>query len=152
FDDNIAAFLIAKLAYAFTECVDEICFEHRSGIAHETNAGNFRLCACCKRQHGYHTKKSNKFAPFHCHFRPHQQRILWAQTDTLKGAPSAAKCPLWVRSGHFAMSARRPLYPQKRTWFSTIAMSALCQKRTQPSCLAGSASSVSPDAEHDERH
>src|SRR5215813_324983 len=25
---------------------------------------------------------------------------------------------------------RYPLYPQKRTWFSTIAMSALCQKRT----------------------
>ena len=25
---------------------------------------------------------------------------------------------------------RCPLYPQKRTWFSTIVMSALCQKRT----------------------
>src|SRR5262249_56427623 len=28
------------------------------------------------------------------------------------------------------MSDQCPLYPQKRTWFSTIVMSALCQKRT----------------------
>src|SRR5262249_53198003 len=27
-------------------------------------------------------------------------------------------------------SASCPLYPQKRTWISTVAMSALCQKRT----------------------
>jgi hypothetical protein len=27
-------------------------------------------------------------------------------------------------------STRCPLYPQKRTWFSTVVMSALCQKRT----------------------
>src|SRR6516164_7552881 len=26
--------------------------------------------------------------------------------------------------------ARCPLYPQKRTWFSAVVMSALCQKRT----------------------
>src|SRR5262249_43464478 len=40
------------------------------------------------------------------------------------------QCPLWVISGHFGKSDRCALYPQKRTSWSGIAMSALCQKRT----------------------
>src|SRR5215472_5670386 len=39
-------------------------------------------------------------------------------------------CPLWVKSGHGSAFTRCPLYPQKRTWFSAVVMSALCQKRT----------------------
>src|SRR5262249_8678524 len=39
-------------------------------------------------------------------------------------------CPLWVRIGHWHMFGSCPLYPQKRTSLSAIAMSALCQKRT----------------------
>src|SRR5215469_12409290 len=38
-----------------------------------------------------------------------------------------ARCPLWVISGHSAMSERCPLYPQKRTLLSVIGMS-LCAK------------------------
>ena len=45
FDGDIAAFLVTMLAQAFTECVDEIGFERRGGIAHEANAGNFGLRA-----------------------------------------------------------------------------------------------------------
>jgi hypothetical protein len=40
------------------------------------------------------------------------------------------RCPLWVKSGHRSASVRCLLYPRKRTWFSTIEMSALCQKET----------------------
>src|SRR5262245_37875637 len=40
------------------------------------------------------------------------------------------RCPLWVRSGHCGVSGQFPLYSQKRTSLSAIAMSALCQKRT----------------------
>src|SRR5262249_37576531 len=39
-------------------------------------------------------------------------------------------CPLWVKSGHCAVSGRCPLYPQKRTLAVEITMSALCQKQT----------------------
>jgi hypothetical protein len=39
-------------------------------------------------------------------------------------------CPLWVKSGHCPVSARCPLYPQKRTLVPRVKMSALCQKRT----------------------
>ena len=42
----------------------------------------------------------------------------------------AGRCPLWVKSRHRRTSNQCPLYPQKRTSMSTIAMSALCQKRT----------------------
>src|SRR5262249_44603941 len=38
----------------------------------------------------------------------------------------------WVISGHPAQETRRPLYPRKRTWFSTIVMSALCHVWTAP--------------------
>jgi hypothetical protein len=31
---------------------------------------------------------------------------------------------------HLDLTLRCPLYPQKRTWFSTVGMSALCHKRT----------------------
>ena len=31
-----------------------------------------------------------------------------------------------------ALNSRCPLYPQKRTFLSTISMSALCQKRKSP--------------------
>ena len=30
-------------------------------------------------------------------------------------AKSDVRCPLWVKSGHFAEFSRCPLYPQKRT-------------------------------------
>jgi len=34
---------------------------------------------------------------------------------------------LWVKSGHFRMSERCPLYPQWLTWVGTVVMSALGQ-------------------------
>src|SRR6516164_290784 len=37
-------------------------------------------------------------------------------------------CPLWVKSGHFRVSERCPLYPQKQTLIEPVGMSALCQK------------------------
>jgi hypothetical protein len=37
------------------------------------------------------------------------------------------KCPLWVKSGHCAVSGRCPLCPQKRTLIERVGMSALCQ-------------------------
>jgi hypothetical protein len=40
------------------------------------------------------------------------------------------RCPLWVKSRHCGISNQCPLYPQKRTWLSTVVMSALCQKQT----------------------
>jgi len=40
------------------------------------------------------------------------------------------RCPLWAISGHQSLRASHPLYSRKRTWFSTIVMSALCQKQT----------------------
>src|SRR5262249_57732472 len=42
----------------------------------------------------------------------------------------SCQCPLWVKSGHCRISARCPLYPQKRTSLSATGMSALCQKQT----------------------
>ena len=33
----------------------------------------------------------------------------------------ASQCPLWVVSGHSAMSEQRPLYPRKRTSLSASA-------------------------------
>src|SRR5262249_52296365 len=40
----------------------------------------------------------------------------------------------WPRcgNGHGRLFDQRPLYSQKRTWFGTIAMSALCQKGHRP--------------------
>jgi hypothetical protein len=50
------------------------------------------------------------------------------------------QCPLWVKSGHCAVSGRCPLYPQKRTFGGAFVMSALCQKQTftglTASCIA----------------
>jgi hypothetical protein len=37
------------------------------------------------------------------------------------------QCPLWVISGHSAMSTTCPLYPQKRTFAAAVGMSALYQ-------------------------
>jgi hypothetical protein len=39
-------------------------------------------------------------------------------------------CQRWVISGHSTNFVRCPLDPRKRTSFSTVAMSASCQKRT----------------------
>ena|SRR6516164_9260452 len=39
-------------------------------------------------------------------------------------------CPLWVISGHCAVSGQCPLYPQKQTLELSLEMSALCHKRT----------------------
>ena len=47
-----------------------------------------------------------------------------------KAAIVQRECPLWVISGHCAVSGRCPLYPQKRTLELSRAMSALCQNRT----------------------
>jgi hypothetical protein len=38
---------------------------------------------------------------------------------------AAAKCRLWVRTGHFAEPSPCPLYPRKRTFAHAIMMSAL---------------------------
>ena len=40
------------------------------------------------------------------------------------------ECPLWVKSGHYGVSERCPLYSQKRTLIEHVGMSALCQKQT----------------------
>src|SRR5215813_6762172 len=45
-------------------------------------------------------------------------------------APLNRQCPLWVKSRHCRTSGRMSAYPQKRTWFSTIVMSALCHLQT----------------------
>ena len=39
-------------------------------------------------------------------------------------------CPLWVKSRHCRISARRPLYPRKQTLIECSCMSAKCQKQT----------------------
>src|SRR5262249_48886028 len=39
------------------------------------------------------------------------------------------QCPLWVKSRHSRISARCPLYPQKRTSVERVEMSAKCQKK-----------------------
>jgi hypothetical protein len=41
---------------------------------------------------------------------------------------AAAQCPLWVKSGHSAMSRGCPLYPQKRTLIERVGMSAFVPK------------------------
>src|SRR6516164_892492 len=46
------------------------------------------------------------------------------------GQTDARQCPLWVKSRHSLTFGRCPLYPQKRTSELSLAMSALCQKRT----------------------
>src|SRR5215470_14898075 len=43
---------------------------------------------------------------------------------------TSGQCPLWVKSGHWSAFNRCLLYPQNRTWFSAVVMSALCQERT----------------------
>jgi hypothetical protein len=45
-------------------------------------------------------------------------------------ANSDGLCLLWVISGHSVKSRPCPLCPRKRTWISTVVMSALCQERT----------------------
>ena len=40
------------------------------------------------------------------------------------------QCPLWVKSGHFGVPKRCPLYPQEQTLELSRVMSALCQKQT----------------------
>ena len=41
--------------------------------------------------------------------------------------PKVRQCPLWVISGHFAMSKPCPLYPRKRTLAGVNRVSAKCQ-------------------------
>ena len=45
-------------------------------------------------------------------------------------ANSDCRCPCWVISGHSNAPTRCPLHLRKRTFGSSIAMSALCQKQT----------------------
>ena len=47
--------------------------------------------------------------------------------DLLISERGRTKCPLWVISGHSAMSEVCPLYPRKRTFAVHKSMSALCQ-------------------------
>ena len=54
----------------------------------------------------------------------------WGSGSVCIAAILICECALWVRSRHCRISARCPLYPQMRTWFRTIVMSALCQKQT----------------------
>ena len=66
------------------------------------------------------------------HNAPHDlwtERTLNVEVKKIRFALSNG-WPLRVISGHFRISKRCPLYPRKRTSFSTIVMSALCQKRT----------------------
>ena len=44
--------------------------------------------------------------------------------------PQFLSRPLWVNNGHLCKLEECPLYPQKRTSLSAIAMSAKCQKQT----------------------
>src|SRR5262249_52794875 len=52
------------------------------------------------------------------------------QGSVCTAAILSRSCPLWVISGHCAVSDRCPLYPQKRTLPPDRPMSAMCQKRT----------------------
>jgi hypothetical protein len=54
----------------------------------------------------------------------------WGSTSFCAATILTDRCPLWVINGHRVTSASCPLYPRKRTSFSAVAMSALCQKRT----------------------
>ena len=40
------------------------------------------------------------------------------------------RLPFWLKTGHRSAADQCPLYPQKRTSMSAIAMSALCHKQT----------------------
>ena len=61
------------------------------------------------------------------------QAIKWS----CAAATCGSGCPLWVKSRHQrTLRQCPPLYPQKRTWMGTLAMSALCQKRTFRSAIA----------------
>src|SRR6516164_10561267 len=52
-------------------------------------------------------------------------------TDVVYRSKFGSPCRRWVKSGHFCMSDRCPLYPQKRTSRDTVGMSALCQNETK---------------------
>src|SRR5215472_11120207 len=61
--------------------------------------------------------------------------------DLIRGATFKGKkalrtarlaCPLWVISGHSAMSEQCPFYPQKRTSLSVMGMSAYANNRHRP--------------------
>src|SRR6516225_416214 len=58
--------------------------------------------------------------------------MLWAALCIT--ANSGCQCPLWVKSRHWSTFNRCLLYPRKRTWFSTVVMSAKCHKRTLAWC------------------
>ena len=62
-----------------------------------------------------------------------------AQGSSCTAAILSRPCPLWVKSGHSAMSVWCPLYPQKRTLVERVEMSALCQKRTSLHSINSSA-------------
>src|SRR5262249_13954170 len=70
----------------------------------------------------------------------------WGLAFILRGNNPRTKCPLWVKSGHSAVSEQCPLYPQKRTLVECVEMSALCQKRTNaPQQLTPRLGQVLPD-------
>ena len=68
------------------------------------------------------------------HFDPNYSRDLRPAESVRKRCCTTAifrrRCPLWVKSGHRSTSAQCPLYPQKRTSLSAIAVSALPIIRT----------------------
>src|SRR4029453_9020249 len=59
--------------------------------------------------------------------RGSRQSIVPICSTALKGA---SRCPLWIKSRHFAMQSICPLYSRKRTFAVQLGMSALGQKRT----------------------
>ena len=70
------------------------------------------------------------------YFSPNPGEVIEAETTppyrrrTPHVSAITNQCPLWVKSRHRIRSASCPLYSQKRTFGSAIAMSALCHKRT----------------------
>jgi hypothetical protein len=54
----------------------------------------------------------------------------WGSGVSLQGSILSRSCPLWVKSGHHETFNPCPLYPEKRTSLSAIAMSIKCQKQT----------------------
>ena len=97
------------------------------------------LPACSERPRGGSaSKKCGEFPPFHglssCRGpRRVRGRISHFEIENCAVSHTWARnrlCLLWVKSRHRGISDQCPLYPQKRTSLSAVAMSAFCQKRT----------------------
>src|SRR5262249_48900503 len=115
---------IAKFAQPPTEGVKVgDIFKRGYGLQH-TDARQFsaRLRPRHQRPCRRAAKQRDQFAPFHW-LGPRAPNKRIAQHCCPAGF-QLGRCPLWVQSRHQPMSAQCPLYPRKRTWFSTAVMSA----------------------------